>query len=62
LVSINPLADTLESICNNAELRARKEVVTRPVSKSTLISCRVNKIGVIKSRYPVKYNVLVNPS
>ena len=89
MVAIDPLANTLASIYN-AELRARKEVVTWPASKLILnvlrvlqregyigefeyiddgrwgkiriqLLGRVNRIGVIKPRFPVKYNDLVNP-
>lgn len=89
MVSIDPLANTLSSIYN-AEVRAKREVVTWPASKLILnvlkvlqkegyigefeyiddgrwgkvriqLLGRINKIGVIKPRYPVKYVDLVNP-
>ncbi|MEM4481176.1 MAG: 30S ribosomal protein S8 [Desulfurococcaceae archaeon] len=89
MVSVDPLANTLASI-HNAEIRAKKEVVTWPASKLILnvlkvlqkegyigefeyiddgrwgkiriqLLGRINKIGVIKPRYPVKYVDLVNP-
>ncbi|MEM0368673.1 MAG: 30S ribosomal protein S8 [Desulfurococcaceae archaeon] len=89
MVAIDPLANTLASIYN-AELRAKKEVVTWPASKLILnvlkvlqregyigefeyiddgrwgkiriqLLGRINKIGVIKPRFSVKYNDLVNP-
>jgi len=89
MVAIDPLANTLASIYN-AELRAKKEVVTWPASKLILnvlkvlqregyigefeyiddgrwgkiriqLLGRINRIGVIKPRFSVKYNDLVNP-
>lgn len=89
MVVMDPLANTLSSIYN-AEIRARKEVVTWPASKLILnvlkvlqregyigefeyiddgrwgkikiqLLGRINRIGVIKPRLPVKYNDLVNP-
>jgi len=89
LVSIDPLANALSAIYN-AEVRAKKEVVTWPASKLILnvlkvlqregyigefeyiddgrwgkiriqLLGRINKIGVIRPRFPVKYNDLVNP-
>lgn len=89
MVSIDPLANALSAIYN-AEVRAKKEVVTWPASKLILnvlkvlqregyigefeyiddgrwgkiriqLLGRINKIGVIRPRFPVKYNDLVNP-
>lgn len=89
MVATDPLANTLSAIYN-AEMRAKKEVVTWPASRLILnilkvlqregyigefeyiddgrwgkikiqLLGRINKIGVIKPRYPVKYTELVNP-
>ncbi|MEM4717815.1 MAG: 30S ribosomal protein S8 [Desulfurococcaceae archaeon] len=89
MVVMDPLANTLSSVYN-AEIRARKEVITWPASKLILnvlkvlqregyigefeyiddgrwgkikiqLLGRINKVGVIKPRLPVKYNDLVNP-
>jgi small subunit ribosomal protein S8 len=89
MVTMDSLANTLSAIYN-AEIRAKKEVVTWPASKLILnvlkvlqregyigefeyiddgrwgkirvqLLGRINKIGVIKPRYPVKYEDLVNP-
>jgi small subunit ribosomal protein S8 len=89
VVAIDPLANTLSAIYN-AEMRAKKEVITWPASKLILnvlkvlqregyigefeyiddgrwgkiriqLLGRVNKIGVIKPRFSVKYKDLINP-
>lgn len=86
MVVMDVLANTLSAI-QNAEMRAKKEVVVWPASKLTLnvlkvlqregyigefeyiddgrwgkikvqLLGRINKIGVIKPRYPVKFREL----
>ncbi|MEM1696544.1 MAG: 30S ribosomal protein S8 [Desulfurococcaceae archaeon] len=89
MVAMDPLANTLSAI-HNAEMKAKREVITWPASKlilnvlkvlqregyigefeyiddgrwgkiRILLLGRINKVGVIKPRYPVKYIELINP-